>query len=148
LIRRASRTVKRFRIDPSARTRSSDSSRWRRATKGGEARCFEIVERGAVAPAELQQVPKSPRGDERDEGAAPFENGVGGHGRAVHHRSRAAGVDGGETVENRELRGRRRGRQLVDPETRVAGHGHQVGEGPAGVDPDDLHRLRFRFDPG
>jgi hypothetical protein len=94
-----------------------------------------VVERGSILAADLEHVLVALGGDQGDDRAASLQQRVGGDGRAVrqpldgtHHRERRrhrpAGIVGG--------------RRHLDDGAVVA---HQVGERPAGVDPD-VHQTR------
>ena len=95
---------------------------------------LERVERGAHLAADLEHVLEAGGGEQRDARAAPLEERVGRDRRAVVQARGAA--QRGEPGAHRGRRVVRRGADLQDTEP-PADHGHQVGEGAAGVDADE-----------
>ncbi len=122
---------------------------------------LEPVGRGARAPAQLQHVAEAARGDEPGAGALALEQRVGRGGRPVdddRHLGRARRGPGQRALDPAGLVGHGR-RNLGHPDqARGLVDEHQVGEGAADVDADELglrddrsrhrHRDRPREDPG
>ena len=100
----------------------------------------------ADAAADLQRIAEARGGEQADLGALLLEDGVGGHGRAVHEQ-RAVAQQGGERQV--ELLGGepqhaqdalagvgRHGRRLEDAHRARGVAQHHVGEGAADIDAD------------
>jgi hypothetical protein len=96
----------------------------------------------ALGAADLDQIAEAGGREHGHRSAAPLENGVGAHGRAVHEPPHVAGGDaeGGEAVEHRgRLAAGARGDLGDDHAAGGFVDRGQVREGAADVDPDDEH---------
>jgi hypothetical protein len=102
----------------------------------------DVVEGGAVGARDLQGVAEALRGEEADRGPLALQDGVGADRRPVDHAARARQVELQlvEGVEEADARVGGVGRGLADLQgaARLVVH-HDVGEGPAHVDPNPKH---------
>ena len=102
----------------------------------------KLIEVRAVLAADDQHIGKARRRQQRSDGAAAFEQGIGGHGHAVDDHELGEGE--GDAVSRSRSRNPcsdraalivGRGRHLVDAQPAVLPD-HEVGEGAADVDAD------------
>jgi hypothetical protein len=96
----------------------------------------EVVERGAVLPADLDQIPETLGGDQRSAAAPSLQQRVRGHRRAVRENPYPVGILGQRQppIEHGRRRVPRRGRHFRGADAAGAVDRDHVGERAAHVD--------------
>src|SRR5262249_54702698 len=100
---------------------------------------LERVQLGTRLPADLEDVLEAARRHEDDAGATALEQGVGRHGRAVVQARNGAHRESTDALGHRAGRVVWRRAELQDDQP-SPDECDEVGEGPAGVYPDDDRR--------
>ena len=101
----------------------------------------QVVQHRHAQVADLQDVAEALGGDQRGACALALENRVGADGRAVQHVGHCPAVrrqQRTQAVNDADAVVMRGGGDLVRDNAAIRGDCHDVGEGPADVDPDAL----------